>query len=338
MSYDQQRAAIFQQVQAFESTGFEALALGIFRFQAAHNPLYGRYLALLNVDVQGVAIIEQIPFLPIQFFKSYEVKTGNWQPVTTFSSSGTTGETTSRHHVFDLDFYRQNTNNGFRPFYGDPSDWLVLALLPSYLERTGSSLVVMAEHFIRQSKYPQSGFFLNNIEELIEILQASSNPSNNSTPQTLLLGVSFALLDLAEQNPMDLRHVTIMETGGMKGRRRELTRSELHDTLKTAFNVTAIHSEYGMTELFSQAYSSADGLFWPTPTLRAFTREITDPLTAQQPGKTGILNLIDLANFDTCSFIATDDLGRVFPDGSFEVLGRVDNSDVRGCNLMVGGV
>ncbi len=367
MSYDQQRAAIFQRLQAFDGTGFETLALEVFHFQAAHNPLYGRYLALLNVDVQGVRSIEQIPFLPIQFFKNHEVKTGNWQPVTTFTSSGTTGETTSHHYVNNLDFYRQNTLNGFHPFYGDPSDWLVLALLPSYLERTGSSLVVMAEHFIRLSKHPKSGFFLNDIEELVAILKSQkhlpltpkgeptdtlpklSPPSgprgisqfsilNSQFPNILLLGVSFALLDLAEHHPMDLHHVTIMETGGMKGRRRELTRSELHDTLKAAFNAPTIHSEYGMTELFSQAYSIGNGIFRPAPTLRAFTREITDPLTAQQHGKTGILNLIDLANFDTCSFIATDDLGRVFSNGSFEVLGRVDNSDVRGCNLMVGGV
>ncbi|MCF8245240.1 MAG: acyl transferase [Saprospiraceae bacterium] len=334
MPYEQQRASLSQQLEAFDGAGFEALALEIFRFQAAHNPLYGRYLALLNVDVQATLSIEQIPFLPIQFFKNYEVKTGDWLPETTFTSSGTTGETTSRHHVRGLDFHKRNTVQGFQQFYGDPSDWLVLALLPSYLERSGSSLVFMAEHFIQLSKHPQSGFFLNNVEELINILRSPNFPISQF-PNFLLLGVSFALLDLAERHSIDLQHVTIMETGGMKGRRRELTRSELHDTLKTAFNAPTIHSEYGMTELFSQAYSTGDGLFRPASTLRAFTREITDPLTPQLPGKTGILNLIDLANFDTCSFIATDDLGRVFPDGSFEVLGRVDNSDVRGCNLLV---
>lgn len=281
--------------------------------------------------------MEDIPFLPIQFFKSHSVKTGDWPTQTTFTSSGTTGDATSRHPVRDLDFYKKNTVHGFRAFYGDPSEWLVLALLPSYLERTGSSLVVMAEHFIQLSKHPQSGFFLNNLEELLPILAnpLPPNPQSEIPKSVILLGVSFALLDLAEQHSLDLQHVTIMETGGMKGRRRELTRSELHDILKPAFNAPAIHSEYGMTELFSQAYSKGDGLFRPVPTLRAFTREITDPLTSQQPGRTGILNLMDLANFDTCSFIATDDLGRVFPDGSFEVLGRVDNSDVRGCNLMV---
>lgn len=334
MSYEKQRAGIFQRLHNFSGVGFEELALEIFRFQATQNSLYGRYLALLNVDVQNVKTIAQIPFLPIQFFKNYAIKTGNWQEQTTFTSSGTTGESTSSHHVRDLDFYKKNTVHGFQQFYGDPADWLVLALLPSYLERSGSSLVFMAEHFIQLSKHPQSGFFLNNIADLLAILQhpLTRSPAH---PLTLLLGVSFALLDLAERHSLDLQHVTIMETGGMKGRRRELTRSELHDTLKTAFNAPAIHSEYGMTELFSQAYSTGDGLFRPAPTLRAFSREITDPLTPQKPGKTGILNFIDIANFDTCSFIATDDLGRVFPDGSFEVLGRVDNSDVRGCNLMV---
>ncbi len=390
----------------------------IFRFQAAHNPLYGRYLSLLKVDVQAVASLAQIPYLPIQFFKNYTVKTGEWQEEAIFTSSGTTSETTSRHYVRDLDFYKRNTVHGFQQFYGNPADWLVLALLPSYLERTGSSLVVMAEHFIQLSKHPQSGFFLNNVEELVGLLKQVAQPlslpltpkgepnpgntklnptdnrgsdnlesvtrpltqpltpkgepklgntklnptdnrgsdnlesvgsplgirgritGNPSTlqsfnPSILLLSVSFALLDLAERHSLDLQQVTIMETGGMKGRRRELTRSELHEALKTAFNAPAIHSEYGMTELFSQAYSKGDGLFYPAPTLRASTREITDPLTPQQPGKTGILNLIDLANLDSCSFIATDDLGRVFPDGSFEVLGRADSSDVRGCNLMV---
>ncbi|MCC6726252.1 MAG: acyl transferase [Saprospiraceae bacterium] len=337
MSYNKQRAAILQKIEAYDGEGFEPLALEVFRFQAAHNPLYGRYLGLLNIDVQAVASLAQIPYLPIQFFKNHEVKTGEWQEQTIFTSSGTTGSETSRHYVRDLDFYKRNTVHGFRQFYGDPSDWLVLALLPSYLERTGSSLVVMAEHFIQLSKYPKSGFFLNNLEELVEILQSVAQSAIRNPQSAILLGVSFALLDLAEQHSLDLQHLTIMETGGMKGRRRELTRTELHDQFKSAFNTAAIHSEYGMTELFSQAYSKGDGLFYPAPTLRAATREITDPLTLQQVSKTGIINLIDLANFDTCSFIATDDLGRVFPDGSFEVLGRVDNSDVRGCNLMVAG-
>ncbi len=363
MSYDKQRADILQKIEAFDGEGFESLALEVFRFQVAYNPLYGRYVSLLGIDIQSVTSLAQIPYLPIQFFKNYVVKTGEWQEQTVFTSSGTTGAETSRHYVRDLEFYKRNTVQGFRQFYGNPSEWLVLALLPSYLERTGSSLVVMAEHFIQLSKHPQSGFFLNNVEELLNVLlpltpkgeptdanlselqptlESNSELPNLGSPlgvrgkSAILLGVSFALLDLAEHYQLDLQHVTIMETGGMKGRRRELTRPELHGQLKTAFNTTAIHSEYGMTELFSQAYSKGDGLFYPARTLRASTREITDPLSPHQVGKTGVLNLIDLANFDTCSFIATDDLGRVFPNGSFEVLGRADNSDVRGCNLMVG--
>ncbi|MBI5917144.1 MAG: acyl transferase [Bacteroidetes bacterium] len=324
---------MFQRVQDFPGDGFGALALDVFRFQAAHNELYARYISLLNVDIQRVTATSDIPFLPISFFKNYAVKTGHWQEQAVFTSSGTTGETTSRHYVRDLDFYKKNTVHGFRQFYGDPAKYLVLALLPSYLERTGSSLVVMAGHFIQLSRHPQSGFFLQNFDPLIQILRNPKSEIRNR--KTLLLGVSFALLDLAERYPVDLQHVIIMETGGMKGRRREMTRTELHESLKTAFHTPAIHSEYGMTELLSQAYSAGEGKFSPAPTLRAFTREITDPLTLQATGKTGILNLIDLANFDTCSFIATDDLGRVWPDGSFEVLGRADNSDVRGCNLMV---
>ncbi len=342
MSYEQQRELIFQKVRDFSGENFDALALEVFRFQAAYNELYGRYLSLLNVDVQKVKSAAAIPFLPIHFFKNYSVKTGSWQEETVFTSSGTTGETTSRHYVRDLNFYKKNTVKGFWQFYGDPADFCVLALLPSYLERSGSSLVCMAEHFIQLSRHPQSGFFLKNTDELVEILKKlqTSKPQNL---KTLLLGVSFALLDLSEwltSNPSILQSsnplLTVMETGGMKGRRRELTRAELHGILQPAFGVEAIHSEYGMTELFSQAYSKGEGKFHPASTMRVFTREITDPLTPQRPGKTGVLNIIDLANFDTCSFIATDDLGRVGEDGSFEVLGRMDNSDIRGCNLMVG--
>ncbi|MFQ5446919.1 MAG: acyl transferase [Saprospiraceae bacterium] len=329
MSYEQQRELIFQKVRNIVPESFEALALEVFRFQAVHNPVYARYLSLLKIDFQKVGSAGSIPFLPIQLFKNHSVKTGDWEEETTFTSSGTTGAAASRHPVRDVSFYLKNAVAGFRHFYGDPAGYCILALLPSYLERTGSSLVCMAEHFIQHSSYPQSGFFLKNTDELLQVL-AASRPK-----KALLLGVSFALLDLAERHQPDFRGVVVMETGGMKGRRRELTRHELHGILKKAFNVSAIHSEYGMTELFSQAYSKGEGRFLPAPTMRVFSREITDPLTAQQPGKTGVLNIIDLANFDSCSFIATDDLGRVFSDGSFEVLGRLDNSDIRGCNLMV---
>jgi hypothetical protein len=331
MSYEQQRELIFQKVRNIMPETFEAVALELFCFQAVHNAVYARYLSLLNVDFQKVDSIASIPFLPIELFKNHTVKTGNWAEETIFTSSGTTGLATSRHPVRDVNFYLQNTVQGFQYFYGGPSEYRVLALLPSYLERRGSSLVCMAEHFIRQSGDPHSGFFLNNTDALVKVLEWKGSA------KILLLGVSFALLALAEHYALDLQDVIVMETGGMKGRRRELTRPELHRILKKAFGVSAIHSEYGMTELFSQAYSKGEGRFFPAPSMRVFSREITDPLTLQQPGKTGVLNIIDLANFDTCSFIATADLGRVFHDGSFEVLGRVDNSDIRGCNLMVSG-
>jgi phenylacetate-coenzyme A ligase PaaK-like adenylate-forming protein len=331
MTYEQQRERIFRLVHDFEGKKFEALALEIFRFQARYNPVYARFLSLLSVDVQKVKSNTAIPFLPIQFFKNYAVKTGEWKEETVFTSSGTTGMATSRHFLRDLNFYKRNALQGFSHFYGSPEKYCILTLLPSYLEREGSSLIIMTEDFIRRSAHPSSGFFLNNKEELVKVLKkqvAKREP-------TLLLGVSFALLDLAEQFPLDLGGVTVMETGGMKGRRREITRAELHGILKNAFQLEHIHSEYGMTELFSQAYSKSEGLFHPSFTMRVLAREITDPLTMLPPGKTGVLNVIDLANFDTCSFIATEDLGRVEEDGSFEVLGRLDNSDIRGCNLMV---
>ncbi|MEZ4959896.1 MAG: acyl transferase [Saprospiraceae bacterium] len=332
MKYEEQRRLIIHQLREFSGDRFESLALEVFRFQATYNALYANYLSLLGIEAPSVQTPDAIPFLPIQFFKNYTVKTGEWQAETIFTSSGTTGAITSSHPVHQLDFYKQNTVKGFQSFYGNPAGYCVLALLPSYLERSGSSLVCMAGHFISLSKHPQSGFFLDNLEALAEVLQAMKAAG----APVLLLGVSFALLDLAERFDLQLENAIVMETGGMKGKRRELTREELHMALKTAFHLTAIHSEYGMTELFSQAYSKGNGQFYPAPTLKVFAREVTDPLAQQGFGKTGVLNMMDLANFDTCSFIATDDLGRVFPDGSFEVLGRLDNSDIRGCNLMAG--
>lgn len=309
---------------------FEELAIKIFRYQARHNPLYRRFLELLRRDPASISVLEEIPFLPISFFKSHVVKTNDWPETAVFSSSGTTGQVTSRHFVRDQDFYTHNTVQGFRPFYGDPAHWTIFALLPSYLERNGSSLVVMADHFIQRSQYSQSGFFLNNMDELATLLQ--NQPKSNPV---LLLGVSFALLDLAEQYPMDLSGVTIMETGGMKGRRKEITRAELHQTLKRAFQVSEIHSEYGMTELFSQAYNKGGNLFTPAHTMKVISTEINDPFCHTLPGRTGTLNIIDLANLDTCSFIATEDIGRVYSDGQFEVLGRLDAAEMRGCNLMI---
>jgi len=316
---------------------FGETALSVFRYQAAWNPLYARYLQLLGRKPELVHRLSEIPFLPVALFKNYTVQSGQWTPQTEFNSSGTTGQIPSRHLVRDLNFYLENTRRGFAQSYGEPADWCFLALLPSYLERGGSSLVAMADFFIKQSRYLESGFFLHDLDELRHTIvgcQAKAIP-------TILLGVSFALLDFAEQYPMDLSGITVMETGGMKGRRREMTRAELHRTLCETFHLPGIHSEYGMTELFSQAYgqsffsSELTVRFTPAATLRVIATEINDPFCPVPPGRTGVLNMIDLANIDTCSFIATEDVGKVHADGRFEVLGRLDAAEMRGCNLMV---
>ncbi|MEN9414569.1 MAG: hypothetical protein RLZ62_873 [Bacteroidota bacterium] len=296
----------------------------LFRYQHAHNKLYGRFVDLLGEK-------HLYPFLPVSFFKSHEVKTGDWLQETWFESSGTTGQTSSKHPVRDMSWYLTNTERGFTRFYGSPGNWCILGLLPNYLERGQSSLVAMTDHFIRLSKYPESGFFLHDFEKLRDTIrhcQLSGIP-------VLLLGVTYALLDFAEKYPMNLRGVTVMETGGMKGRRKEMTRSEVHLMLTDAFGIDCIHSEYGMTELFSQAYARGGTIFAPSDTMKVVATEINDPFCTVQPGKTGVLNIIDLANLDTVSFIQTEDVGRVYPDGTFEVLGRLDAAELRGCNLMV---
>lgn len=331
MSIKETRASLRKRIAQVNPESFPALALAVFKFQATFNPLYAHYLKLLNISVENVHTVSAIPFLPIQFFKNYDIKTGEWDAVRTFSSSGTTGAQTSRHHLIDLEWYQGNARRGFSHFYKDVKDYCVLALLPSYLERSGSSLVFMAEDFIQQSKYEESGFFLYNTKDLLKIIEKCQK---NNTP-CLLIGVSFALLDLAEQEKPNLSGVTVMETGGMKGRRRELTREELHGALIEAFGVPGIHSEYGMTELFSQAYSKGGGIFQCSPSMQVQTRQITDPFAPQEFEKTGAINIIDLANLDTISFIATDDLGKLYQDGSFTILGRMDNSDIRGCNLLI---
>jgi len=331
MSKEQQRRILLEKIHRVNSGNFEALALEIFQFQAIHNNLYREYISLLNIDYQLVTKIKKIPFLPIQFFKKHSVKTGNWKESAIFTSSGTTGSTPSRHFIRDLFFYKKNASRGFEFFFGKPSDYCILALLPSYLERTGSSLIYMMDYFIRQSGCPESGFFLNNTLELVEVLKRN----RNKRIPTLLFGVSFALLDLAEAFPMDLSKIILMETGGMKGRRTEMTRDELHQILKEAFQVDLIFSEYGMTELLSQAYSKGNGIFSPSPTMRILAKEITDPFSIAKKRQTGVVNVVDLANLDTCCFVATEDLGKVFEDGSFEIVGRLDASDWRGCNLLI---
>ena len=325
------RHLLERQLWQISPNTFDELALKVFRYQAVHNPFYAKYLSLLSCDINKVDSIQNIPFLPIQFFKENAIKTGEWTPESEFQSSGTTGQTPSIHYIRDLALYRMNCILGFENQYGSIANYCVLALLPSYLERDNSSLVYMANEFIKLSGDEKSGFFLDNRSELIEQIRKCQQQNRN----VLLIGVSFALLDLAETFPIELSNVIIMETGGMKGRRKELTRQELHDQLSTAFKVATIHSEYGMTELLSQAYSKGNGIFSPNPTMKILTRQIDDPLTLQRFGKTGVINIIDLANLDSCSFIATDDLGKLYEDGTFEVIGRLDTSDIRGCNLML---
>ncbi len=330
------RETLAARVASLQQEDFEATALTVFHYQASANPIYAQYLKLLRKEAASVGRLADIPYLPIALFKHYPLQTGgSWQAVQIFSSSGTTGVHTSRHLLRDEDWYKQLASKAFQAIYGDLSDWIVLALLPSYLERGGSSLVFMAEAFIRQSQSALSGFYLHDLRGLSDLLAREKN----SGQQILLIGVSFALLDLAEQFPQNLPdNVVVMETGGMKGRRRELTRQELHAQLKSSFGLRYIHSEYGMTELLSQAYAPRDGLFYPAPTMRVLSRELSDPLSIRTDAQTGALNIIDLANLDTISFIATDDLGRVYPDHTFEVLGRMDASDTRGCNLLLGNI
>lgn len=310
---------------------FEKIALKIFRFQYDNNAVYRQFCDLVRQNKQSVKSLRQIPFLPIQFFKSHEVVSTTNQPQATFTSSGTTGLTTSRHLVTDLSWYEQSYRQAFSQFYGNIEDYTVLALLPSYLERQGSSLIHMVEDLIQLSNNPDSGFYLNDYDALVQKLLDQESQEKN----VLLIGVTFALLDLIEKQNFKLEHTIIMETGGMKGRRKEMIREELHELLTQGFGVNAIHSEYGMTELLSQAYSLGQGIFECPSWMQIHIRDTEDPLTYISNGKTGGLNVIDLANINSCSFIATQDLGKKYNNGTFEVLGRFDNSDIRGCNLMV---
>nr|WP_321232443.1 acyl transferase [uncultured Psychroserpens sp.] len=310
---------------------FNTIALDVFKFQFENNTVYRSFCDLLYKNPSDVHRIEDIPFLPIQFFKSHQVLSSTTQIEDTFSSSGTTGAITSKHYISNLSVYEQSFRNGFNKFYGNISDYIILALLPNYLERQGSSLVYMANDMIKQSRHPQSGFYLNNLDELTNQLAALDSKGK----KVMLIGVSFALLDLVEHAQFNLKNTIVMETGGMKGRRKELVRDELHQILKQGFGVSKIHSEYGMTELLSQAYSKDNGRFNCPNWMRILTRDPEDALTLQEGEKTGGINVIDLANINSCSFIATQDLGHVYHDTSFEIIGRFDSSDIRGCNLMV---
>jgi phenylacetate-coenzyme A ligase PaaK-like adenylate-forming protein len=321
-----------QQVFAINNEqSFIETALQVFQYQAVNCGVYKAFINGLNIDPADVKSIEQIPFLPVEFFKSHNVVTSIKPDEVVFTSSGTTGMITSSHHVTDVSWYEESFRKAFSLFYGDIKDYTILALLPSYLEREGSSLIYMAQDLITESGNPNSGFFLYNHEELYKVLQ---NQREARKP-TLLIGVTFALLNFIDNYKIDFPELIVMETGGMKGRRKEMIREELHSALCAGFGVNAIHSEYGMTELLSQAYSKGEGIFNCPPWMKIITRDTNDPFTLVGAGKTGGVNIIDLANINSCSFVATQDLGKVYEDGSFEVLGRFDNSDIRGCNLLV---
>jgi len=310
---------------------FNAAALAVFKHQFEHNSVYRSFCDLLYKHPSEVKRVQQIPFLPIQFFKSHTIVSNIKSADATFTSSGTTGSIVSKHFVSDLEIYKQSFRRGFKSFYGAIEKYTVLALLPSYLEREGSSLVYMANDMITQSNQPESGFYLHDLEALKNTLLKLEAKRQ----KTLLIGVSYALLDLIEAHSFKLKHTSVMETGGMKGQRKELVKSELHTILKHGFGVNKIHSEYGMTELLSQAYSKGDGIFNTPPWMKILTRDPEDALSIQPIGKSGGVNIIDLANINSCAFIATQDLGKIHSNGTFEILGRFDESDIRGCNLMV---
>ena len=310
---------------------FEKVALKVFRFQYENNLVYQEFCNFLKVNVQTVKSLQQIPFLPIKFFKSHEVVSNTDNIQETFTSSGTTGMITSKHLITDVSLYEESYRNAFSEFYGNIEDYVILALLPSYLERSSSSLIYMVKDLIELSNNENSGFYLNNYDELIAQLVKLDNAGQN----VILIGVTYALLDLIEKQNFHLKNTIIMETGGMKGKRKEMIREELHKILCDGFGVSTIHSEYGMTELLSQSYSLGNGIFECPAWMQILIRDTEDALTYVNNGKTGGINVIDLANINSCSFIATQDLGKKQPNNSFEVLGRFDNSDIRGCNLMV---
>ncbi len=311
-------------------TDFNFLAKELFRYQCNNNKTYKAWCHCLHTDINNIDRPEAIPFLPISFFKTRTVISGDDNYELFFESSGTTQSNKSRHYIKDLNVYIQSFTKGFRIFYDDIKDWCIIGLLPSYLQQQHSSLVKMVDELIKQTNHAQSGFYLDEYEKLFTVLQQLEQ----SHQKTLLIGVTYALLDFAEQFPLQLSSTIIMETGGMKGRRKELTRNEVHDILKKQFHVQHIHSEYGMSELLSQAYSKQDGRFYCPPWMKVFIRDEDDPLLVKTNGK-GALNIIDLANANSCAFIATEDVGEVFRNGSFTVAGRLDGSDIRGCSLMV---
>jgi hypothetical protein len=318
-------------IQSYSSQTFEEKALEIFRFQAENTLVYREYLEKINCDIFGVNQLSQIPFLPISLFKTHQIINQNSDYQLVFKSSGTTNIGRSQHFIAKPELYEMSFLSGFKHFFGNPNDYIILALLPSYLEQQHSSLVYMVNRLIKESYHSKSGFYLHNYEELIqnlEILDASGK-------KVMLFGVAYALLDVVERKKLILKNTIIMETGGMKGRRKEMIKGELHFILQSGFGTDKIFSEYGMTELLSQAYSLGNELFYPVPWMKILIREVEDPFQILPNGKSGGINVIDFANYYSCSFIETQDLGKTFDNGSFEILGRYDHSDIRGCNLML---
>lgn len=309
---------------------FQLEALNVFKYQHHHVPIYKKWIASIGKSEKELKSIKEFPFLPISFFKTHSVISNEKEPTIIFESSGTTSTTISKHLVADVNIYEKSFTKGFEIFYGNIQDYCIIGLLPSYLERNNSSLVFMVQNFIQQSKNKNSGFYLSEFEKLAKVIRENEK----AKVKTFIVGVTFALLDFAEQFSFPLQHTIIMETGGMKGRREEISRKEVHQILKKSFSLETIHSEYGMTELLSQAYSKGNEIFYCPPWMKVLVRSEDDPFQISETGK-GILNIIDLANIYSCSFIATDDVGIVYEDGSFEVQGRLDNSDLRGCNLLV---
>ncbi|HEY1020808.1 MAG TPA: acyl transferase [Flavisolibacter sp.] len=306
---------------------FQQIALAVFRLQFVKNKVYGDYCRAIGKTPDTVFLLQEIPFLPIQFFKSHAVKTGSFDPAILFQSSGTTGAAHSKHYVKDAGLYEQSFLTCFKRFYGRPEEYCIVGLLPSYLEQGSSSLVYMVDRLIRESGHPQSGFYLYDHQQLRETLESLEKAGQ----KTILFGVTYALLDFAAKYGFPLRNTILIETGGMKGRKKELLKEELYEELKAAFSLNAIHSEYGMTELLSQAYA-INGRYHCPPWMKVVLRDETDPFLPVQ--RSGVINVIDLANIWSCSFIATEDLGRLYGDGSFEVLGRLDNTDIRGCSQL----
>ena len=310
---------------------FNVAAIATFRYQYEHTAIYRQYVSYLGIQPEQIDHYTKIPFLPIQFFKTQSIIADDKTPEITFTSSGTTGMVTSQHQVADIQLYERSFRNAFELFYGNVNDIAVLALLPSYLERTGSSLIYMVDDLIRSSQQKESNYFLYNHEDLNQTLQELQVKGT----KTILIGVTYALLDFIDTYRLDFPELIVMETGGMKGQRKEMVRHELHALLCKGFGTTAIHSEYGMTELLSQGYSYGQGLFKTPPWMKILIRDTNDPLTLLDNKKTGAINVIDLANYYSCSFIATQDLGKYHENGDFEILGRFDNADIRGCNLLV---